>query len=371
MQMPLAGRFSRFVRTASSAHQAFTRVELPAVSKRKTGFTLVELPAVSKRKTGFTLVELPAVSKRKRVAFTLVELLVVVAVIGLLVTMLLPAVNAARESARSSMCSNNLRQLGLALASHESAKGALPPGGIVAPDWDAPPGNPNLYLTGWGVEILPYVEHDWLYKEYDNTVINFHGNNWDVRTTQLSVQTCPTDELAGIISTWGITSSYKGVAGNGFWQWPGSFAWSAANYRRQRGPLHQSGQMTGYAAGVVRNPVRLKEIRDGLSRTFLLGESQSTNMFAHAKWAVSYNGFAMGSTWANAGGRGSIDFAHCTNLMGGANGCYYAFSSQHAGYSMNMLFCDGHVRSVAPEIDSDLWVASGTIDGGESYNFEY
>src|SRR5688572_28489776 len=80
----------------------------------------------SSRRTGFTLVELPVVSTRRRSAFTLVELLVVITIIGMLIALLLPAVQAVRENARSTECSNNLRQLGIGTVAYDTAKEQLP-----------------------------------------------------------------------------------------------------------------------------------------------------------------------------------------------------------------------------------------------------
>jgi prepilin-type N-terminal cleavage/methylation domain-containing protein/prepilin-type processing-associated H-X9-DG protein len=309
-----------------------------------------------------------------RRAFTLVELLVVIAVIGLLIAVLLPAVQSAREAARRSICSSNLRQLGLALLAHESAKGALPAGGVPSPAWDPKADTAGDYFAGWGIAILPYIEHEWLYDKYDNTNFNRRWQNKEVRNTPLPVQTCPTDELAGNLTQWGVTSSYKGVAGDFFWQFPGSFDqtkshYSEERYKKGRGPLHQAGVVTKFP-GVVRKPVRLREIADGQSRTFLVGESHSTHEFAHAKWAVAFNGFAMGTVWEDVFGRGIVDFGECTKL-GGANKCYYSFASEHADSAINMVFCDGHVQGVLPDIDSKLWAASGTIAGGEGFNFEF
>jgi prepilin-type N-terminal cleavage/methylation domain-containing protein/prepilin-type processing-associated H-X9-DG protein len=80
----------------------------------------------ARRRLGFTLVELPAVSTRKRAAFTLVELLVVITIIGMLVALLLPAVQAVRENARQTQCTNNLKNVGLAMIAHDSSRGELP-----------------------------------------------------------------------------------------------------------------------------------------------------------------------------------------------------------------------------------------------------
>jgi prepilin-type N-terminal cleavage/methylation domain-containing protein/prepilin-type processing-associated H-X9-DG protein len=101
-----------------------------------------------------------AASPQARSAFTLVELLAVIAIIGVLIGLLLPAVQAAREAARMSQCSSNLKQIGIALHSFHDAYGSLPPGNVAPRSYDAwvdPPIAPNW---AWGTFILPYIEQN-------------------------------------------------------------------------------------------------------------------------------------------------------------------------------------------------------------------
>jgi prepilin-type N-terminal cleavage/methylation domain-containing protein/prepilin-type processing-associated H-X9-DG protein len=133
-------------------------------------------------------------SSKTRVGFTLVELLVVIAIIGILISLLLPAVQAAREAARRTQCSNVLKQLGLAVLNYESAKKQLP-------DSTRPGGNTgNLPRISGFTLILPFLEEENLYKQYDFT-INWDSNkgsggaNLVLTKTTIPALLCPSDPL--------------------------------------------------------------------------------------------------------------------------------------------------------------------------------
>ena len=129
-------------------------------------------------------------------AFTLVELLVVIAIIAILVLLLLPAINAAREAARMSICKNNIRQLGIAIHNHHGAKKYLP-AGWVATDPDEPDGAPGW---GWGFQLLPQLEEHNLYAhQFQRRLeITAHENEEPLKMPA-SAFLCPSDFSPGIV----------------------------------------------------------------------------------------------------------------------------------------------------------------------------
>ena len=136
-----------------------------------------------------------------RQGFTLVELLVVIAIIGILIGMLLPAVQQVREAARRVACANNMRQLGLAMLNYESAHGHFPPGfssaatrdgtvsagvHIDSETWNAAPG------WGWGAHLLPFVEGNNIFSQIDFADPIWAAEHRDIIQTQIPLFLCPT-----------------------------------------------------------------------------------------------------------------------------------------------------------------------------------
>ena len=128
---------------------------------------------------------------RRRGAFTLIELLVVIAIIAVLIGLLLPAIQKVREAANRMQCANNLKQIGLAFHNYIDTHGVFPPNGQ-PPDTETN-NDPNWprFAHAWGTRILPFLEQDNLYSQYDFTQFFFTGPNANVIKTHLKVMQCP------------------------------------------------------------------------------------------------------------------------------------------------------------------------------------
>jgi prepilin-type N-terminal cleavage/methylation domain-containing protein len=216
-----------------------------------------------------------------RRGFTLVELLVVIAIIGVLVAMLLPAVQAAREAARRSNCSNNLKQIGLALHNYEDTHKTFP-----AAWWLS---NPPLNMGAWGTSILPQLEQQPLYDKYDTKVppIDQAGTigvaNIAIISTRLKMFECPSVPGGDRIYTGGIS----GVPGLPTLSWraaPSDYI-ATTGVRATYGNLAYNNNQGGnrHGALLVMGPFggvqisKMAKITDGTSNTFLVGERTGGN----------------------------------------------------------------------------------------------
>jgi prepilin-type N-terminal cleavage/methylation domain-containing protein len=366
----------------------------------------------------------PQPSQSRPSGFTLVELLVVIAIIGVLVALLLPAIQAAREAARRAQCQNNLKQLGLACLNYESAKGYLPYGNMLM--WSYTAATPRSPIPkgtgaakfggGWTLEIMPFSENQQLKALYLPGVdIALTGTTpqalqvKQLRETRVPAYSCPSDypmELQVPASGPAASDnanlpfypgSYRACAGrgNGYVTW---YLWEAlpggmgadppgpANagttttgtyHDGWRGPMHAvGGTMAGALdRGFSLGPEAIKGITDGTSNTMMIAEQTDRNTipvgtnteFARrGLWAYSWGNYAMSQTTPQE--RTLIgDYGRCTPLEGaapnvGASGraCMSGWYSLHNG-GMNSVSCDGHVEFIDFSIDMQLWATKGSI----------
>jgi prepilin-type N-terminal cleavage/methylation domain-containing protein/prepilin-type processing-associated H-X9-DG protein len=213
---------------------------------------------------------MPLSLTRYRHGFTLVELLVVISIIGILIGLLLPAVQAAREAARRAQCSNNLKQIGLALLTYEALNRTLPPGGLYGPG--------GGYGFSWLVRIMPQLEQMTYYQQLDWKGTNFGGSlGWLGENTtnaallgnvEFPVFICPSSPLPHqVLNTGGWTvndpsTMYTGNSG-------------ATNDISARDKLDSGaapGRLSFGGVLISLDMVRISDIRDGTSNTLMVVE---------------------------------------------------------------------------------------------------
>ena len=203
----------------------------------------------------------------RREAFTLVELLVVLAIIGLLVALLLPAVQAARDVARRAQCSNNMKQIGLAYHNHENVHRALPPAYIS--DVTKP--------AGWGVFLLPFLEQVQLYDNYSLDAPFYYMNltqgidNQAVSNTAIPVFRCPS---APQRESYTFTFAYPGYPSMSWQAWPSDYS-PVAGVADSLNTYLSLGQPLDNLAGALKpdTGTSFAEFHDGTSNTILIAVS--------------------------------------------------------------------------------------------------
>ncbi len=305
---------------------------------------------------------------RSRVGFTLIELLVVIAIIAILIGLLLPAVQKVREAAARAQCSNNLKQLGIAMHSYNDAIGGLPP----------TTGASGCCWGTWVVLVFPYIEQEPAYKLYrnwggnDSTGPRYGAapNTTNVTTRRYNVLTCPSDINNSPIS--GMTNHNYAVnignTGNAQQATLNGVRFSGAPFERAlAGPTAGTSQM-------FRN--KLQAIPDGTSNTLLVSEvlqGRGSDLRGFLWW-----GDAAGFTTYLAPNSTQPDVIYtagycnnqpqmnmpCTGVPTTTSPSMFGSRGRHTG-GVNAGMCDGSVRFVSNSINLDTWRAMSTTMGSE------
>ncbi len=311
--------------------------------------------------------------RKSNAGFTLVELLVVIAIIGILIGLLLPAVQMVREAARRTSCANNIRQIALATHNYESAHGEFPYAAR-----DVMPGDDgDTWATGF-IQILPFVERDDIASRWDpnqrrDSEDDSDGDGFTNRMlTELLI---PTYTCPSMTPPNGALGAFNGEN-----RAPCSYLFCAgtqdvtllhyASYYGIEEPMYDGAVVpTLYADGVTSgtrdrtgSPNYQRETgfgttKDGTSNTYLVGETDFMPRGVPSTeyggvWAFGYIGYSWGTTY------------HPFNFHQNTSRVYGAFRSEHPG-GANFALCDGSVSFVATNIDKVVYDSFGSQAGGE------
>ena len=294
---------------------------------------------------------------------TLVELLVVLAIIGLLAGMLIPAIQAAREASRATTCLANVRQLGLAASAHHDARGRFPAGSLIAADG-----------TSWGltVPLLPFLEEQAL---FDSVTLHRGGACTQIRALQTAGKVTPSSQRIPLLGCPSDPQAGRSLRSGGAGPLPGSYDCGLVhpgNYLGVAGreeavdasqPTNKCHTSRGIAAGsgvfYGGSRTRTQDVTDGLSKTLAIGERSIPD--------------DLGWGWVIAGGQ------ECEQYLGAARGVFQPpLPLQPADYDDALLHwwsrhaagpafatADGAARRISIDVDQDVFMALATRAGGE------
>jgi prepilin-type N-terminal cleavage/methylation domain-containing protein len=335
--------------------------------------------------------------RSKRQAFTLIELLVVIAIIAILIGLLLPAVQKVREAAARMSCSNNLKQLGLAMHGYFDVQSQLPSGGAHNRDGaDNAAADSTSWGPSWAVSILPYIEQTNLYRGYDYLQVRSRdGVNVNVVGVELKSFKCPSD----LVNAGWITNSVTFARGNYAVNCGAGNAFSTTdwNLNAERGPFHMGAPVRPVTTPFRENGqgygARFSEITDGLSNTLLLSELVTGRQAGDVRGAWAYpsgayicggapsynsprvllvpNGNALDDTMKDQPAFCSADNADPQlRCAAGGSRAFQTARSRHTG-GVQACLADGSVRFISNTITLVTWRQLLAQGDGSVINFNF
>jgi prepilin-type N-terminal cleavage/methylation domain-containing protein/prepilin-type processing-associated H-X9-DG protein len=307
----------------------------------------------------------------RRIGFTLIELLVVIAVIGVLIAMLLPAVQKVGEAANRTQCQNNLKQIALAVHNYHDASGGFPRNGSRYNRIDDGTGTTS-YSWSFFARMLPFLEQEPLYRTAAIDTGSLQGNV--ATSTNIATFFCPSDTArhespnSNTANNWTTgapvaLTNYKGVSGSN-WCW-GEYPNVGTNGSCDC--FYQNGKGKGdgmfFRTDIIYS-LRLTDITDGTSTTFMIGEDiPLLNCWCAWPYANTATGTCAIPPNLNLDQRyGICDADAVKSNSAWAN--TFSFRSRHPG-GLHFALADGSVRFIPESIDLPIYRALSTIQGGE------
>ncbi len=320
--------------------------------------------------------------------FTLVELLVVIAIIGILIALLLPAVQAAREAARRLQCTNNLKQIGVALLISENSKGEFPSGFVGWEDYSTVLGHTTF------AQILPFIEQGAVSDMFDFDERWVHSANLAQAGISQPAFACPSDNALGRVLNHGAyygqiwlqsRSNYVVCWGpDRLWPTTAGMPWGNSRELDKTAHYENHGAFR-YAIGR-----KMRDFLDGTSSTVMLSEqladrddestSSDEHMGIRGVWVMPTIGSCyLHHLTPNSSAPDELRERYCTPEIaqvapcvvgdaaaaGDADNMNRCTARSHHPGGVNVAFADGHVEFYSDSVDLDLWQALSTIDGGE------
>ena len=296
---------------------------------------------------------------KSKQGFTLVELLVVIAIIGILIGMLLPAVQQVRAAARRTQCANNSRQVGLALLNYESAQQEFPAGWVtgIANNPLAEPG------WGWSAKILPFVDAGNLYKQIDFSVaIDDHVHESAIATT-IPVFLCPSETVEEIVNldihVEHGEHDHENLRQDDHDHGHGELWVSRSNYSGCFGSTEiEDSPLRGNGMFFANSKTAMRDVVDGSSNTIIVGERR--NELGPISWV------GMVPEVDEPFARIVAVTDHAPNH---SDQHFEDFGSNHSG-GINVTLVDGSTHFVSDNVDSSVFQAMGTRSGRETITIE-